>query len=251
MDTIKSFFVTRPKHLLVQADYSQIELRIGAYLSRDSAMLSLLREGTDLHTATASRLYGCNLEEVTKDQRYLAKTINFGIFYGMGPKRFSEETKTPMRQASQFIKAWYASYPGVKCWLESIEKELIEKGYVTSIFGRRRRLPLNVAKDEGEYRHMLRQACNFPVQSVASELTQMAMVLIDEADVGHIVGNVHDSIIVESTRPKACAQAMARIMENPNKIVSEFGYKIKFDVPTPVEIKVGSNWEEMEVVHGE
>jgi DNA polymerase I len=250
VQTIKSFFIARPKHALVQADYSQIELRIGAFLSRDSSMLSLLRGGVDLHSATAGRLFSCDLGEVTKDQRYLAKTINFGIFYGMGPKRFHEETGIPMKQASQFIKSWYAAYPGVKCWLESVEKELIEKGHVTSIFGRRRRLPLNVAKDEGEYRHMLRQACNFPVQSVASELTQMAMVLIDRSDVGHIVGNVHDSIIVESTRPKACAREMMRVMEHPDEIVKSFGYKIHFDVPTPVEIKVGENWEEMEVVHG-
>jgi DNA polymerase I len=213
-------------------------------------MLSALRSGVDLHSFTASKLYNCAIESVGKDQRYLAKTINFGIFYGMGPKRFSEETGTPIRQASQFIKSWYAAYPGVKTWLERIENELIEKGFVTSIFGRRRRLPLNVAKDEGEYRHMIRQACNFPVQSIASELTQMAMVLIDDADVGHIIGNVHDSIIVESTRPKACAKTMAKIMENPDGIVKEFGYNIHFDIPTPVEIKVGENWEEMEVING-
>jgi len=241
---VKQIFVSRPGNKLIQADYSQIELRVGAYLSRDRNMLQALRDGDDLHERTASSLY--NTDNVTKDQRTVGKTINFGIFYGMGPKRLHETTGIKLREASKFIKAWYRLYPGVRDWLGEVEEELLDKGYVTSIFGRRRRLPINVTNDVGAYKHMLRQACNFPVQSVASELTQMAMISIGQY--AQVVGNVHDSVLVECAEREVGLkrEIIKRVMEHPSKLVKRFGFKVDFDLPTPVDIVTGACWGELE-----
>ena len=243
---IKTVFQSIGENLLIEADYSQLELRIGAFITRDNNLLSLLRGDIDLHSATASRLYGVDIERVSKDQRYLAKTINFGIFYGMGPKRLHEETKLPIKQAGEFIRQWYSMYPGVRTWLEKVEEELLSKGYVTNIFGRRRRLPVIAANDQDDYRHMIRQACNFPIQSAASDLTQMAMVLVGKRY--PVVGNIHDAILVESSMWPEASNYIKDVMSNPTWIVKQFGYSTKFDLPFPVEIKVGQSWGEMEEI---
>lgn len=244
---VKEMFVASPGMVLVQADYSQIELRLGAWIAKEKNMLKAFDEGLDLHTETARTILG---REPSKEERTHAKTVNFGIFYGMGPQKLAMDTGMGMTRAKQFIAAWFQAYPTIKSWLMEQERTVLEQGYVTSVFGRRRRLPLFVASREEQMR-AVRQACNFPVQSAAADLTLLAMVAVQEHAAKHgggVIGNVHDSVLAEvpKARAKKFVAEMARVMANATALVSSFGWKFKVTVPTPVEIKVGPNWKELE-----
>jgi uracil-DNA glycosylase family 4 len=241
---IKRLFVARPGSVLIQADYSQIELRVGAHLSQDSAMLETIRNGADLHTSMAAKIFG---HEPSKEERTTAKTINFGIFYGAGASRIADEAGIDKREARTLIQAWFAAFPNVKYWMGQVEKELLENGQLTNLFGRVRHLPLIVGTDRGEYLHMLRQACNFPVQSVAADLTNMAMVRVQaavEKEGASVVLNIHDAIVVEcpKRKEKKVVGLMQSIMQDTSKLAQSFGYDLRMKVPTPVEIKIGLNW---------
>jgi len=217
-----------------------------AYLTRDREMLSLFRKGVDIHTESARAIVG---HEPSDEERSLGKKINFGVLFGMGIRRLSKETGMPMRDAKQFLSSWYTSYAAVKPWQATQEKDLLGVGYVTSIFGRRRRLASEIEGTPEEYKAGLRMACNFPIQSAAAEITLMGMVLLQDElpDDSFIVGNVHDSVLVECSkkRVKRVARIMRRVLEDASAIVQDFGYKIKIDVPTPVDVEAGPSWGEM------
>lgn len=244
----KSVICASEGFTLVQADYSQIELRVGASLSGDERMLSLLRSGEDLHWATARSLFG---EGATKEDRSLAKTINFGIFYGVGPNHFAQVAGCRVGEAKQFISKWFMAYPRVREWLREVEQTVMSVGYVTSLFGRRRRLPTYLS-DGADYQRSIRQACNFPVQSTAAELTLLAMTLLQEQlpEGACVVGNVHDAIMVECEEKLApmVVKLMRDTMESPKEVGRHFGFKVDLGVPTPVEISVGRYWSEMQEV---
>lgn len=233
---VARIYQARPGHIFVAADYSQLELRLGAHFSGDESLKSIFTGGLDLHQATADRL-GID--------RPVAKTVNFGIFYGMGPKKLSRTLKIPMKDASRIIHAWFEAYPGVRLWLDRTQKELLDQGYVKSAFGRRRRLSLQVAKDREKYMHMVRQACNFPIQSTGADITMMAMIRVHE----HypVVSNIHDSIIIEVPKGKEipARHRMKKIMEDVNGIVKSFGFKTKFIVPFEVEVRSGPTWADL------
>jgi len=246
---IKSIFLAREGHSLIAADYSQIELRIGAYLTRDATMLRLLREGADLHTETARQIMG---HDPSSEERVVAKTINFGIFYGMGPGRLSQELGLAFKEAREFLRAWHVTYPAILPWQQEQEELLLRRGYVESAFGRRRRLELFVDGDPKEYQHTVRQACNHPVQSTAAELTLMAMVRIKQALYGKglTILNVHDAVIVDvpDKQVKVICKEIRSIMENATDVIQSFDFPLKFDVPTPVELKVGKSWGAMKEI---
>jgi uracil-DNA glycosylase family 4 len=245
---VKEIFVAPPGKVLVSADYSQIELRLGAFITRDSRMLETLRQGADLHTETARAIYE---HEPSQEERQRAKTVNFGVFYGMGPHRLAAAEKMPLPTAQGFLREWHRLYPGVRAWQREQEAVLKDLGYLTSAFGRRRRLPLELAQDPETYKHMLRMACNFPIQGMAGELTLMAGVLVHRearALGGSLVLNVHDQLMAEVPQgtEKHMAGRMAQTMENASGICTEFGYKIHIDVPTPVEVSIGTCWANLE-----
>lgn len=241
-DVVKSVFGVADGNILVQADYSQIELRIGAHLSQDPIMLEIMRSGGDLHWTTARAIWG---EKATKDDRSRAKTVNFGIFYGMGPYALAEKTGLTFHQAGRMIHSWFDLYPGVKRWLEQQQELLLDQGYVTSIFGRKRRLPPFATGDKEARARMLRQACNFPVQSSAGELTLAAM---DElSHHWRVVGTVHDSILIETEQQylTQCCSVIHLTMENTLELLRPFGVKHGISVPCPVEISYGPTWADM------
>jgi DNA polymerase-1 len=242
---VRNLFAASPGKVLLEADYSQIELRMGAFLTRDERMLKLLRDGVDLHTATGEAIYG---RKVTKEERYLAKTVNFGIFYGMGPRRLVEETGMALSTARSFIRSWYDLYPGVAAWQKEVEKELISKGEIEGLFGRKRHL--EVAVDKDEYLEQVRMACNFPVQNAAAELTLMALGLLSSGLQLPLVLTVHDSILCEVPQDKTQEWSghIRRTMTNANDLIRAFGFKLKLDVPILVEIKSGKYWGSMKEV---
>jgi DNA polymerase-1 len=243
---IKGIFQAPRGRCLVAADYSQIELRIAAYVTRDARMLDAFRKGRDLHTETARQILG---RDPQGDERARAKTVNFSIFYGAGPKNLAAQTGMSVREASRYISMWYAAYPGVKAWQQEIEKVLLQTGQVESIFGRVRHLPPAPGNRE-QYLGQLRQACNFPIQSAAGELTLKAMCRIEECLPRHasIVCTVHDSIIVECGEGdvRKVTKTLQRTMQDASGICQSFGYEdIEIDVPTPVEVKWGKSWGDM------
>lgn len=232
--------------VFIEADFSQIELRIGAMLSKDEAMLSAFREGRDLHAETAKALWGVTLENSDyQEKRRLAKTINFGIFYGMSAEKFSRETGASVTDGKRFIARWFAAYPGVKGYLQQVEEEVMSRGWVESLFGRRRRLPVSVG-DRAEYAHAIRQACNFPVQSSAADLTTMALTLLNEQGF-NVRLTVHDSLLLECDllHVKPTVAQVLDVMAHPETIVEQFGFKVKFPIPILAEAKVGKNWGQM------
>lgn len=253
---IKRVFVGGKGRALVWADYSQIELRIGAQITQDPVMLDEIRSGRDIHSTTAEALFG---PAFTKEQRAIAKTINFGIFYGAGPTRIAEEGKLSVKEASRLLKDWFSLYSRVKDWMKEMEEQLRDHGYVTDLFGRKRRLPAYVPTDDGsralvvdrgEYGHMLRQACNMPIQGTAGQITKLAMVSVqwrlgEEIPGAFVVSNIHDSILVEcpARRQKRVGEILKATMEDANGIIKEHGFKVKITVPTPVEVGMGLSWE--------
>jgi DNA polymerase-1 len=250
---VKQIFVAPKGRVLVVADYSQIELRIVAWKTRDETMLRFFDEGLDLHTETARSILG---HEPTSEERSHAKTVNFGVLYGMGVYALAKQTGKPVAWAKDYLKNWALTYPAVPNWKGEIKRELQERGYVTNAFGRRRRLPVHIAGGPKEYEKMLRQACNHPIQGTAGELCLFAMVLVEEVlsrklESAWIIGQVHDNIIVECRwgDRKRGANIMRKVMTNATAVVAEFGFDdIDFDVPTPVKVKAGRCWAEMEEV---
>jgi len=247
---VKDIFKASAGRLFVGADYSQIELRIGAQITRDSAMLDVFRKGLDLHTETARQILG---HEPSKEERAHAKTVNFGIFYGMGARRLAEQTGRDKGWAASYIRSWYATYPGVKAWQQEQEQRLLKDGFLVSIFDRRRRFGLRVRSNrKEEYLAALREACNFPIQSAAGDLTSMAMIVLRASlpREAQIVLNIHDQIIVECREKdwEKVAVRMWNVMVDADALVSRFGFDVEFLIPTPVEVKVGPTWGGMEEV---
>jgi len=229
--------------VLVQADYSQVEMRIGAMMSQDPVLLKLLRDGVDLHSETARRLLG---REPSPEDRQRAKTINFGIFYGMGPDHLAKTTGMGRGEAQRFIREWFSLYPGVRKWIEEIQSQMLDRGYVESLFGRRRRLPKFVTTVDDQ-RRAVRQAVNHPVQSSASDLNLMAMSVLSESlrntreEFAWPIGTVHDSLVFECQKDSLhiLVDMIHEIMENPTQLARTYGFNVKFHVPTPVGIEAG------------
>jgi uracil-DNA glycosylase family 4 len=247
---IKTMFVVPKGRILVGADYSQIELRIGAIETRDKRLLDAFKAGMDLHSMTAEAIVG---HAPSPEERSHAKTVNFGIFFGMGPKKLAEDTGKPRAWAQEYIRNWYALYPGVREWQEEQEQRLLRDGHLVNMFGRIRHLglALKTAKRD-EYLAVLREACNFPVQGGAADLMKLAMVRVSDKlpKDCRIVVQVHDQILVECPEKQweKIALLMYETMSNANALMRYFGYKPRFNIPTPVDVKVGPVWGTMEDV---
>ncbi len=243
---VKMIYVPEKGNILVAADYSQIEMRIGAIVTGDDNMLGVIRSGVDLHDETARKIFG---DDFTTEQRVAAKTINFGVFYGMGAKTLAEKLGTDIREARRFLRAWYDTFPGVKRWQEGQKQTLQDHGYVTSMFGRRRRLPTVFHGTKQEYAECIRQACNFPVQSPAVDITLFAMNVLRELFGYTLCCTVHDSVMLEVADTgmlTAHLKQIEKIMVDASRLCEFAGFpKIKIDVPTPVDIEYGDRWGEM------
>jgi DNA polymerase-1 len=236
---IRAAFVAGPGNVLLSADYSQIELRVLAHLADERALVEAFRRGTDVHAATASELFGVLPGLVDPAQRRAAKAINFGILYGMSAFRLAREQGLPRAQAQRFIDRYFERYPRIRGWIEENLAAARERGYTTTLLGRRRPIP-----GLRESNHVLRTAAervatNSPIQGSAADLIKVAMVRLQEAeDAGQLPGRlllqVHDELLLETA--EADADATARVVEEAMRGAAALR------VPLEVEVGRGRTW---------
>lgn len=234
---IRRAFIAEEGWLLVALDYSQIELRVLAHLSGDENLIRVFQEGRDIHTETASWMFGVPREAVDPLMRRAAKTINFGVLYGMSAHRLSQELAIPYEEAQAFIERYFQSFPKVRAWIEKTLEEGRRRGYVETLFGRRRYVPDLEARVNSVREAAERMAFNMPVQGTAADLMKLAMVKLFprlEEMGARMLLQVHDELVLEA--PKERAEAVARLA----KEVMEGVYPLA--VPLEVEVGIGEDW---------
>ena len=253
---IRAAFIPEPGWLMVAADYSQIELRILAHLSQEPILLETYREGRDIHRLTAQLLF--EKDEVTAEERRLAKVINFGVIYGMGAQRFARESGFRLSDAKVFIERFNQEYSQVFAYLQQMQREAIAQGYVTTIKGRRRyfnfasdsikkfrgqepnRIDLDKIKLRDQYdAQLLRASANAPIQGSSADIIKIAMVQIHELLKGHranLLLQVHDELVFE-VHPDDWAELQPLIKSTMESAV-------ELSVPLVVEVRSGQNWME-------
>jgi DNA polymerase-1 len=234
---IRKAFIAEEGHLLVALDYSQIELRVLAHLSGDENLIRVFREGKDIHTETAAWMFGVPPEGVDGAMRRAAKTVNFGVLYGMSAHRLSQELSIPYEEAAAFIERYFQSFPKVRAWIAKTLEEGRKKGYVETLFGRRRYVPDLNARVKSVREAAERMAFNMPVQGTAADLMKLAMVKLFPRlrPLGvRILLQVHDELVLEA--PKARAEEAAQLA----KETMEGVYPLS--VPLEVEVGMGEDW---------
>ena len=242
---IRKAFVVEKGYKIVAADYSQVELRVIACLAKDEFMMEIFRRGEDIHSATAAKIFEVELDEVTKDMRRKAKEVNFGVLYGMGASGLAQRTGITKIEAAEFIKKYFESYKKVKEYKDEMVEEARQKGYVETLFGRKRALPeihssIHMVKAAAE-----RMAVNMPIQGTAADLMKIAMIEVYKelkkvSPETKLLMQVHDELVFEVPEKE---------MEKVAKIVDEKMEKIHdLCVPIKVDTEVGDSWGEMDLV---
>ncbi|SDY54578.1 DNA polymerase I [Pseudomonas sp. NFIX28] len=238
---IRQAFIAPPGYKLLAADYSQIELRIMAHLSRDEGLMNAFRNNLDVHTATAAEVFKVELKDVTSDQRRSAKAINFGLIYGMGAQKLGKDIGVDTKTAKAYIDTYFARYPGVREYMDRTRAQAADQGYVETLFGRRLYLPeINSSKPQ-ERAAAERTAINAPMQGTAADIIKKAMVAVDNwlATSGldaKVILQVHDELVLE-VREDLVERVSEEIRDHMSKAAT-------LDVPLLVEVGVGSNWDE-------
>jgi DNA polymerase I len=237
---IRRVFITdRDCCVLLSADYSQIELRMLAHLSKDKALTEAFVKNQDVHASTASLIFGVPIEDVVPDMRRQAKTINFGVIYGMGAFRLSNELGITQFDAQRFIDSYFDTYSGVKAYFDGLIKLARQNGYVTTISGRRRIIPEINSSDHNQKAFAERTAINTPVQGSAADMIKLAMIKIadlikSEGWKSKLLLQVHDELVFEVLEDELdkVTESIRSVMENA----------LPLDVPVKVDIGVGKNW---------
>ncbi len=237
---LRRYFIPKSgNYLLIDADYSQIELRLLAALADDAAMLESFATGEDIHTATAANVFGVAKENVTPDLRKRAKAVNFGILYGMGAFSLSEDLKISQAKAKEYIAGYFAAYPGIDAYLKNVIETAKENGYVTTMLGRRRYIPELKMQNKNMQHFGERVAMNSPIQGTAADIIKIAMIrthrALQESGLdARLVLQVHDELIVEASRKDAAAarEILVREMENA----------VTLKVALSVGVGEGENW---------
>jgi DNA polymerase-1 len=242
---IRSAFVADRGYKLVSLDYSQIELRLAAHFSGDKKMIETFKKGEDIHRATAAAINEVKLEDVTSEMRREAKATNFGILYGQGPHGLSATADIPYMKAKEFIDHYFEVYKGVKKYIEETIEEAKKKGFVETLYGRRRYLPEINSSVMQIRKAAERMAVNTPLQGTAADLIKVAMIEIAKVikdkynkDEVKMILQVHDELLFE------IKDGLAEKAAKEFKDIMEQGIKLK--VPVEVDIKIGRNWGEME-----
>ncbi len=238
---IRQAFIAPKGYKLLAADYSQIELRIMAHLAQDAGLLDAFRHDLDVHRATATEVFGVDLEEVTTDQRRSAKAINFGLIYGMSAFGLAKQIGVDRKQAQAYIDRYFTRYPGVLSYMERTREQASEQGYVETLFGRRLYLPEIHAKNQAMRKAAERTAINAPMQGTAADIIKRAMIKVaqwldDSALDARVIMQVHDELVLEvrEDQIEAASQGLKERM----------GQAADLDVPLVVEVGVGNNWDE-------
>ena len=238
---LRGFFVAKPGCILLDADYSQIELRILAHISGDAAMQEIFRTGGDIHRSTAARIYGMPPEMITPRLRSSAKAVNFGIVYGIGAYSLSRDIGVTVKEAEAFIQSYLDSFPGVRQYMDDTIAFGKEHGYVATLFGRRRALPELTSSNFNVRALGERMAMNTPIQGTAADVIKLAMVRVwqrlrDEGLTARLILQVHDELIVEAPLEEAdkAAQILGEEME----------HAVNFAVPLTADVTRGHTWLE-------
>jgi DNA polymerase-1 len=241
---VRQSFIAGEGKVLLSVDYSQIELRIVAHMSGDEAMLKAFYAGQDIHAATAAAIYSVPLEQVNKEQRRHAKTINFGLIYGMSPFGLSRSTDLTLGEAEEFVKAYFRQFPGVKQYLDQIRRLAASQGYVETLLGRRRYFPnlANLTNPNLRNREE-REAINAPIQGTAADIMKIAMVRLQQGLekaglTARLQLQVHDELVLECS-PAELTEA-ARVVQN----IMENAYSLS--IPLLTDARCGKNWGELE-----
>jgi DNA polymerase-1 len=237
---IREAFIAPPGHVLVSADYSQIELRIMAHLSDDAGLLKAFAEDRDIHTATAAEVFGVPLDEVSNDQRRMAKVINFGLIYGMSAFGLASQLNLERGAAQAYIDRYFARYPGVANYMQRTREAARSQGYVETVFGRRLYLPEINAKNPQRRQGAERAAINAPMQGTAADLIKLAMIAVqrwldDEKLESRLLLQVHDELILEVPE-RELDRVRAELPAHMCNVA-------ELKVPLRVGIGAGSNWE--------
>jgi len=246
---VRRAFTAAPGTLLLSVDYSQIELRIVAHISQDPAMILAFQEDQDIHAATAAAIYNVPHDAVTPEMRRHAKAVNFGLIYGMSPFGLSRSTDLTLAEAEDFVKAYFARFPGVSIYLEGIRAQVTELGYVETLLGRRRYFPQlsrgATAVPEVARARALREAINAPIQGTAADIIKLAMlrlpgVLREAGSQARMLLQVHDELVFEC--PARELESTARLVRKTMQEAFTLG------LPLKAEAKAGRNWNDMQPV---
>ncbi|MFR1809711.1 MAG: DNA polymerase, partial [Pygmaiobacter massiliensis] len=236
---LRKYFVAPQGSVLLDADYSQIELRILASISGDKHMIEAFKAGEDIHRATASRIFDVPMEKVSAQLRSRAKAVNFGIVYGIGAFSLAKDTGVSVKEADAFIKHYLEEYSGVHEYMERTVREGKEQGYVTTLYGRRRALPELAASNRNIRALGERLAMNTPIQGTAADIIKLAMIRVanrlrEEGLSARLILQVHDELIVEA--PIAEADKAAKILGE------EMTHAADLAVALPADVARGENW---------
>jgi DNA polymerase-1 len=236
---IREAFIAGSGQVLISADYSQIELVVLTHLSEDENLIAAFREGKDVHARTAALIFGIPEDEVAPDQRRMAKTINFGVMYGMSAFRLSNELNISRTSATEFIAAYFNTYAGIRRYIDRLIKKTEDLGYASTLLGRRRYIPAINSRNKTEKAAAERVAVNTPIQGSAADIVKTAMLNLDQALTAHqsparLLLQVHDELILECPRDSAAATAalVREVMENA----------VTLKVPLRVSVETGKRW---------
>jgi len=236
----QGFVPGNPDMKLISADYSQIELRLLAHLTQDEDLMQAFRDGKDIHSDTAARVFGVDLNDVTSNMRRQAKAVNFGVVYGISAFGLARNLGISNKEAATFIENYFAQYPKVKIWIEATIEKAKEIGFVRTMLNRRRYIPEINGSDVQSRKGAERIAMNTPVQGTAADIIKVAMIRVDEALQGtdaNLLVQVHDELLIEA--PNDTADEIAKTIEG---IMAS---AIELDVPLDVDVGVGNNWAEI------
>jgi DNA polymerase I len=235
---VRKAFVAEEGNVLLAADYSQVELRILAHITQDESLIETFRKGTDIHRATASKIFNVPESQVTPDQRRAMKTINFGVLYGMSAFRLSNELNISTAQAKDFIDAYFSRYPKIQEYLDRTLDEARKTGKVTTLFGRVRYIPEIHNRSFTVRGNAERMATNAPIQGTAADILKLAMIALDAnlRNDASMLLTVHDEIVIEA--PKAKVEKMAGIVKETMENIYPLA------VPLAVDTRWGRSWYE-------
>jgi DNA polymerase-1 len=238
---IRQAFIAPPGHVLLAADYSQIELRIMAHLSGDAGLLNAFASDLDIHQATAAEVLGVPVDAVTSEQRRSAKAVNFGLIYGMSAFGLARQLGIPRGAAQEYIDLYFARYPGVKRYMEETRATAKAQGYVETVFGRRLYLPDINARNKQFQQAAERAAINAPMQGTAADIIKRAMITVDAWSGGgargaRLIMQVHDELVLEVEE--------SRVAEVTSAVREHMMGAASLKVPLKVDVGTGANWDE-------
>lgn len=236
---LRRFFNAKDGFVLVDADYSQIELRVLAAMAEDEMMKKAFLENLDIHTATASQVFSVPMDEVTSDDRRKAKAVNFGIVYGIGAFSLSNDIGTSVQEADRYIKGYLANYSGVAAFMEKCKSDAKSKGYAETVFGRRRYLPELTSSNANLRNFGERVSMNMPIQGTAADIIKIAMIKVwerlkKEVPEAHLIMQVHDELIIEAPENKKEEVSLLLKQEMENAVT--------MSVPFIADVNCGKTW---------